>query len=97
MKLILLLLGFMLMTSLVIAQPVYEKIDETTFKKMETITETEETVYSITSLTEDKARLIEEFKARKAEFAKQEEELKARLAEIEALILKAEELGIVAY
>ena len=97
MKVVVFLLGFLLMVSLAMAVPVYEKVSDTEFKETEEITEIKETIYSIEELLNDKARLLSEIKSFKEDTAEKLKEMEAELAKIEALILKAEKLGIVGY
>ena len=96
-KLVSFIVGMLAVNCFAIAAPMYQKINETEFKSVEAVTENKEKVYSITTLLQDKARLLTEIRARKNEYAKQIKEVEDKLTEIEMLIVKAQELGIVAY
>ena len=74
----------------------YVKLSGIEFKEIETITETKETVYSIKRLLEQKEHLTKQITCQKEELERAVKEVEIELAEIETLLLKAEELGVIA-
>ena len=98
MRLVSLVLGFLLVGAIAFAQSsTYEKVSDIEFKKIESKTETKETIYSIKELLNNKARVLEEIKTLKDNYKDGLKSMEDELAEIEKLILKAEELGIKSY
>lgn len=72
----------------------YEKISDTQFKKIEQVNETKETIYSLKELLEQKTHISEQIKRQKEELENAIKDAEKRLAEIEQLIKKAQELEI---
>ena len=79
----LMLWGLIFFTIKCFAEDIYEKISDTEFKKVVQISEKRETIYSISELHRRKEGLQKVIK-----------NTEKKLAEIEALIIKAQELGI---